>query len=109
LKAKIALAAACAVLGLAPLAPAQPGGYYAPPPVYAPAPPPPPRVEVVAPPPGPPERFVWEPGHHEWNGRVYFWAPGRYIERPAPGLIWVSGRWAARYGRWEWIGGHWRR
>jgi hypothetical protein len=99
---------AAAIMGFAPLASAQPG-YYAPPPVYAPAPPPPPHREIMVPPPGPPARFVWDRGHHEWNGRVYFWVPGHYIERPEPGLIWIPGRWGDFHGQWRWIGGHWHR
>jgi hypothetical protein len=106
---KLALFVAFILLGLTPYASAQPGVYYAPPSVYAPAPPPPPRGEVILPPPGPREAFVWAPGHYEWSGRSYFWVTGHYIERPEPGLIWEPGRWIDRHGRWEWIGGHWRR
>ena len=81
--------------------------------VAQPAPPPytrvpPPRVEHVPPPPG--QRFIWEPGHWQWNGRQYVWMGGHYVRRGqfreyAPGS-WV---WAPRLGRWEWVGAHWRR
>lgn len=73
----------------------------------APVMPPAVREEFVATPAGPPDRVVWIPGHYDWNGAAYYWVPGRYIDRPRPGLYWEPGRWVAVGGRWEWYAGHW--
>ncbi len=60
------------------------------------------------PPPGPSHRFLWEPGHWQWNGVQYVWVPGRYIERRARHRHFVPGRWVMRHGAWVWEPPYWR-
>jgi hypothetical protein len=69
--------------------------------------PPPIRVETVPPPPD--RRYVWDPGHWRWNGRIYVWVPGHYIRNPHRYGRWVPGHWVNRGGGWYWVEGHWRR
>jgi hypothetical protein len=96
--------ASCAAFAVAQGAFAQ--EYYGPESLAPPAPPPVAREDLV---PVPPEGAVWVQGHYEWNGRNYFWVGGHYTQPSEAGLYWEPGRWVDRYGRWEWIAGHWRR
>jgi hypothetical protein len=103
----VAVAAIIALAGLgdAVAQPPPPGYGRPPPPSYAPIPPP--RPETVPPPPG--SRYVWEPGHWQWNGRQYVWISGRYIQRPPHHRRWQEGGWvwSPREGRWIWRPAHW--
>lgn len=63
------------------------------------------RVEVI--PPRPQPNLIWQPGHYQWNGRVYAWIPGRYVNR-APGGRWVPGHWVWFNGRHVWVAAHWQ-
>jgi hypothetical protein len=74
--------------------------------VYAQVAPPAPLVEAVAVPPGP--GYVWVPGYYRWDGRTYFWAPGRYAVPPRPHAAWVPGRWNRHHQGWYWTNGRWR-
>ncbi len=71
-------------------------------------PPPAPMAEVVPAPPGPPEAWVWQPGHWRWDGREYVWQRGRYVERPRRAAEWVPPHWQERGGGWVYVAGHWR-
>ena len=95
-RVRTALTALALVAGLAGPVSAQPA--------YAPLPPP--RAEVVPPPPG--TRYVWAPGHWQWNGVRYVWVGGRYLVRPVRYTAWVPPHWALRGGAWVWLPGHWR-
>lgn len=68
--------------------------------------PPPPALyhEMVPVRPGP--RYVWQPGHWQWNDYHYVWVRGRYlmVEPRHVHRQWVHGHW--EYGRW--VHGHWR-
>ncbi|MFB9968708.1 hypothetical protein ACFFMP_00930 [Pseudoroseomonas cervicalis] len=55
-----------------------------------------------------PERYVWQPGHWQWEGRAYEWVAGRWILRPVHGAEWVHGRWVWGNAGWTWLPGHWR-
>jgi hypothetical protein len=76
-----------------------------PPPPYPPVPPP--RYEPVPPPRG--ERYIWEPGHWQWNGVQYVWVEGRYVARRPHYGHYVPGhwQWAPRLGRYVWRPAHW--
>jgi len=71
-------------------------------------PPPPPQREVIPPPPGPPEVFVWQPGHWRWSGRAYFWQPGHWQQRPEHVSEWIPPHWDERNGGFFFVEGHWR-
>ncbi len=75
--------------------------------VYVRVGPPVPIVEarVVAPGPG----YVWISGFYRWDGRAYFWVPGRWERPPSRYHAWVPGHWAQRRRGWYWVEGHWRR
>lgn len=74
--------------------------------VIAPGPPPAPRYEATPPPPT--GVVVWEPGHWNWNGRDWEWAPGQYVARAQPDAQWIPGHWAQRAGSgWVWVPDHW--
>lgn len=86
---------------------AQPYTYAPPPPPpgrYAPVPPL--RAEVVPPPPA--GRYIWRPGHWQWTGVQYAWAPGEYVVREGGWHRWVPGHWVRRGGGWVWDPPHWR-
>lgn len=53
--------------------------------------------------------YVWVEGRWEWRERDYAWVPGAWV-RPAPGFReWVPGRWERdRHHGYFWIEGHWR-
>jgi hypothetical protein len=77
-------------------------------PVVVAQPPPAARVEVIPAAPGPPEAWVWQPGHWRWDGREYVWIPGRYAGRPHRVAQWVPPHWEPRPGGYAFIEGHWR-
>jgi WXXGXW repeat (2 copies) len=56
---------------------------------------------------GPPEMFVWQPGHWRWDGHDYAWHPGHYERRPAREAVWVPPEWVDRGGQWVFRPGHW--
>jgi WXXGXW repeat (2 copies) len=98
-KLAAALTLGLTVCTIAPVA-AQP-----PPPLpYGPVPPP--RYEPVPPPPGP--RYVWAPGHWNWDGVRYVWIPGRYIVRQPHYAHYAPGRWVWNGAAWVWRPAHWQ-
>lgn len=50
--------------------------------------------------------YVWSPGHWEWRGRRYDWAPGVWIAE-RPGHVYVAPTWNQRDGRWVMEQGRW--
>lgn len=66
---------------------------------------PPPRYEPVPPPPSP--RYIWVPGHWNWNGVRYVWIPGRYVIRQPHYGHYVPGRWFWNGAAWVWRPAHW--
>lgn len=71
-------------------------------------PPPPPPREELPPPPGPPEVFVWQPGHWRWDGHEYYWQHGHWERRPERVSQWIPPHWDERGGRWVFVEGYWR-
>ena len=78
--------------------------------VIAPAAPPPPRVEAVpTPPTAQTQVMYWQPGRWMWSGANWDWAPGSYVQRPAPQAVWQPGYWAQQpSGGYTWVDGHWQ-
>ena len=78
--------------------------------VIAPAAPPPPRVEAVpTPPTAQTQVMYWQPGRWIWSGANWDWAPGSYVQRPAPQAVWQPGYWAQQpSGGYIWVDGHWQ-
>lgn len=78
--------------------------------VIAPNAPPPPRVETVPSPPSAGTQVMyWQQGHWMWNGANWEWAPGQYVQRPAPQAVWEPGHWAQQpSGGYIWVDGHWQ-
>ena len=68
--------------------------------------PPPPVREVIIEAPGPRERFIWDPGHYEWDGYDYHWSPGHWIERRAG--HWVPAEWVETSRGWRFRPDHWQ-
>jgi hypothetical protein len=69
--------------------------------------PPPLRAEVIIAPPGPAERFVWDPGHWQWEAHGYRWAAGHWMPRRAGGE-WIAAHWDETPGGWKFVPAHWR-
>lgn len=92
---KTLLATMTVLVGLTGVAAAQP---YPPPPAL--------YQEMVPRPPGP--RYIWEPGHWQWNGYNYVWIRGHYIVVQARYHRWVHGHWAQGPGGWVWVPGGWQ-
>ena len=88
------LAILAVLVGMTTLATAQP--YPPPPALYA---------EPVPRPPGP--RYIWQPGHWQWNGYGYAWVRGRYLVMAPHYHRWVYGHWASGPGGWVWVPAHW--
>jgi multidrug efflux pump subunit AcrA (membrane-fusion protein) len=97
--------AAAALLGAGLLAgcanPAEPAAT----PPYPPVPPP--MTETVPKPPVTAEPLMWQPGHWDWNGTGYVWAPGQYIPAAGHGSLWVPGWWSRTQAGWKWQAAHW--
>jgi hypothetical protein len=74
------------------------------------APPPPPVEAAPPPPPGPAANFYLAPGHYDWVGGRYVWAPRSWIPVRAGYSRWVPQHWVVgRFGRWHVVPGHWVR
>ena len=69
------------------------------------------QQEVIpSPPEGKGDRYVWQLGYWDWDGKEYNWVPGHFVERPDGGGNWVDGHWIyAGTDHWIWIPGHWRK
>ena len=56
-----------------------------------PAPPvPAPRADPMPLPPVTPEALIWQPGHWDWTGSGYVWAPGFYVPAASHGGNWMQ-------------------
>jgi len=62
-------------------------------------------VEVISASPG--SNYYWVPGYWYWNGS-WVWTGGRWVLRPWPGAVWVSGHWSKHGHRYIWVNGYWR-
>jgi len=78
--------------------------------IIAPSAPPPVRVETIPPPPtAETQAMYWQPGHWMWSGANWEWAPGQYVQRPAPQAVWEPGHWVLQpTGGYVWVDGHWQ-
>ena len=76
-----------------------PGNPYPPVPPAMPDPRPQPPVSG--------EQLMWQPGHWDWNGSGYVWAPGVYVPEAGHGRLWMPGWWAQGPAGWSWQPAHW--
>jgi YXWGXW repeat-containing protein len=65
------------------------------------------RAEVMPKPPVSAEPLIWQPGHWDWDGRGYVWAPGQWVGRAGHGAMWQDGYWTLHNGGWAWVPAHW--
>ena len=72
-----------------------------------PAPIPPPMTETVSKPPVSPVPLTWQPGHWDWTGSSYVWAPGQYVDLGGRPGNWQPPYWEQIAGGWVWRPGHW--
>lgn len=63
--------------------------------------------ETIPKPPITAEPLMWQPGHWDWNGSGYVWAPGQYVPAAGHGNLWMPGWWAKTSGGWAWQPAHW--
>jgi len=78
------------------------------PPNGPPPPPPPLQPEVMGKPPVTNTPLIWQPGHWNWTGNGYAWAPGEFVSAGGHGTMWQPGFWAqAPDGTWAWLPAHW--
>jgi len=91
----IALAAGVAVAACA----VTPGNPY--PPV------PPLQAEAMPKPPVTTTPLIWQPGHWNWDGSAYVWAPGEFVPSEGHSNQWMPGYWALVSGSWVWQPAHW--
>ena len=68
---------------------------------------PPLRSEEVPAPPRTRSVVIWRPGHWDWTGEAYAWAPGEWVERAGHGTLWQDGYWSAAAGNPVWVPAHW--
>lgn len=73
-----------------------------------PYPPLPPALsETIPKPPVTSTPLMWQPGHWDWNGSGYAWAPGLYVPAAGHGNLWMPGWWAKGASGWTWQPAHW--
>ena len=53
------------------------------------------------------EPGVWQPGHWDWSGSGYVWAPGQWVPQVGHGQLWMHGFWQQTGGGWVWQPAHW--
>jgi hypothetical protein len=54
------------------------------------------------------EPLIWQPGHWNWTGGGYAWAPGEFVSSAGHGVMWMPGYWGqAPYGGYVWQPAHW--
>ena len=63
--------------------------------------------ETIPKPPITAEPLMWQPGHWDWSGSGYVWAPGQYVPAAGHGNLWMPGWWAKTSGGWAWQPAHW--
>ncbi len=72
-----------------------------------PAPVPPPMAETIPKPPVSAVPLTWQPGHWDWSGTSYVWAPGQYVDLGGRPANWQPPYWQQTPGGWVWQPGHW--
>ena len=69
---------------------------------------PPLQAETMTKPPVTTTPLIWQPGHWEWTGGGYAWAPGTWVSSVGHGTMWMPGYWAqGPGGGWVWAPAHW--
>lgn len=53
--------------------------------------------------------WVWKPGFYRWDGRRYYWYPGRWVNPPYGGARWIPGTWRRGPNGYVWVEGRWVR
>ncbi len=71
------------------------------PPVPAPMP------EAMTKPPVTAEPMLWQPGHWDWTGSGYTWAPGQWVSSAGHGDRFMPGWWSKTGDGWVWQAPHW--
>jgi hypothetical protein len=66
-----------------------------------------PLAETIPKPPVTAEPLMWQPGHWDWNGSGYVWAPGQYVPAAGHGSLWMNGWWSRAQSGWTWQAPHW--
>lgn len=66
-----------------------------------------PQAELVPLPPRSSVPLIWQPGHYDWNGALFVWTPGQWVERAGHGTLWQDGYWRREAGRYVWVPAHW--
>ena len=64
-------------------------------------------AESIPKPPVTAEALMWQPGHWDWNGSGYIWAPGQYVPAAGHGSLWMPGWWSRTESTWAWQPPHW--
>lgn len=64
-------------------------------------------AETIPKPPVTAEALMWQPGHWDWNGSGYVWAPGQYVPAAGHGSLWMPGWWSRSESSWIWQPPHW--
>jgi hypothetical protein len=49
----------------------------------------------------------WISGYWGWKKDAWEWVPGRWVERPRPGVIWMNARYYRTGGQQYWVAGYW--
>jgi hypothetical protein len=49
----------------------------------------------------------WIAGYWGWKEPDWEWVPGRWVERPRPGVIWINPRYYQTGGQQYWVTGYW--
>jgi hypothetical protein len=49
----------------------------------------------------------WISGYWGWKHPDWEWVPGRWVERPRPGVIWINPRYYSTGGQQYWVAGYW--
>ena len=84
------------------VAPPPPPSHAGPPPV------PPPQPEAMGKPPVTTTPLIWRPGHWDWSGSGYVWAPGDFEPSGGHSNMYMPGYWAqSPNGGWAWQPAHW--
>ena len=79
-----------------------------PPPPSGPPAVPPLQADTMGKPPVTTTPLIWQPGHWDWTGGGYTWAPGEFVPGAGHGVMWMPGYWApAEDGGWTWQPAHW--
>jgi hypothetical protein len=63
--------------------------------------------ETMTKPPVIAEPLLWQPGHWDWTGSGYTWAPGQWVPAQGHGPLWMPGWWSHSSGGWVWQPPHW--